>query len=424
MTIIIDRRKNIGKKSSVNRQRAMSRSREALKDAVKAAAATRTISNSDGVEVTVKTGALDEPTFHRTFDGDVRYIVLGGNRTFVVGDRIPKEGGAQGRGNKASDSGEGEDEFKWLLSQDEYLDLLFDGLELPALLKKTQAIVASEAPQRDGFSLDGDAPQLDVERSMELSIGRRIGLRRPKREEVQALEAAIEASQEPETTQLAAQLKKMKSRMRAVPWMDPVDLRFRQYNVLPSPISKCAVFCIMDVSGSMSEDLKDVAKRFFLLLHTFLGKKYRNVDVVFIRHTSEAEEVNEQQFFYEPKSGGTMVSPAYELMLKIQKDRYPTSDYNCYCAQASDGDNWDSDNAHVKELVEDKVLPSFQHVFYIEVGQRDSQGMSFWGIKGSNSDSGLWATYQQIARPNFVAKRITDVKDVYPVFREIFAKGK
>jgi uncharacterized sporulation protein YeaH/YhbH (DUF444 family) len=421
MITIIDRRKNLGKKSSVNRKRAMDRSREALRDAVRLSTQ-RSITDKSAVEVKVKTGALEEPVFHRVFDGDVRHIVTGGNRTFIVGDRIPKDKSQQGHGGQASNGGGGEDEFKWLLTQDEYLDLIFDGLELPALLKKTQAIVETEAPQRDGLSTEGSMAQLDIVRSVARSMARRGALKRPKREDIEVLEKEVSDSQEPEKSILAEKLEKLKKRLRAVPWMDPVDIRFRHYDIKPLPISKAVVFCLMDVSGSMTEDLKDVAKRFFLLLHTFLGKKYKNLDVVLIRHTTEAEEVDEKKFFYEQQSGGTIVSSAYALMLKIQKERYPTSDYNCYCAQASDGDNWDSDNGTVQELLEQKVLPVFQYTFYIEVGQKDSEGHNFWGVKGSSEESGLWRAYQQVTAKNFIAKRILDVKDVYPVFREIFTK--
>jgi uncharacterized sporulation protein YeaH/YhbH (DUF444 family) len=97
------------------------------------------------------------------------------------------------------------------------------------------------------------------------------------------------------------------------------------------------MFCLMDVSGSMGEREKDLAKRFFMLLHLFLKRRYERLDIVFIRHTHDAQEVDEHTFFYSRQSGGTIVSTALEEMKKIVHDRYATGEWNIYAAQASDG---------------------------------------------------------------------------------------
>ena len=129
------------------------------------------------------------------------------------------------------------------------------------------------------------------------------------------------------------------------------------------------MFCLMDVSGSMSEHMKDLAKRFYTLLYVFLTRRYRHVEIVFIRHTDRAEEVDEDTFFHDPTSGGTIVSSALEAMYEIVCARFRPSDWNIYAAQASDGDNSSSDGDAVSQLLTDKISRSAQFFAYLEVGE-------------------------------------------------------
>ncbi len=178
------------------------------------------------------------------------------------------------------------------------------------------------------------------------------------------------------------------------------------------------MFCLMDVSGSMTEAMKDLAKRFFMLLHIFLERRYRTVDVVFIRHTSTAEEVDEETFFYSRETGGTVVSTALEKMLEIARARYPLDTWNIYAAQASDGDNYGADSGHCVELLGGEVLPICQYFAYIEVGEGGE------AILGRESD--LWRSYAQVAptHPHFAMKRVADRTQIFPVFHELFAKER
>ncbi len=117
------------------------------------------------------------------------------------------------------------------------------------------------------------------------------------------------------------------------------------------------MFCLMDVSGSMSEHMKDLAKRFYMLLYVFLTRRYRHVEIVFIRHTDRAEEVDEETFFHGPASGGTLVSSALQAMHDVVRSRFRPDDWNIYAAQASDGDNMSSDNALAGQLLTELILP-------------------------------------------------------------------
>ena len=137
------------------------------------------------------------------------------------------------------------------------------------------------------------------------------------------------------------------------------------------------MFCLMDVSASMGEREKDLAKRFFILLHLFLKRKYDRVDIVFIRHTHEASEVDEQEFFYGKESGGTIVSSALKEMIEIREKRYPVADWNIYCAQASDGDNSGNDTDGCVELLDARPFcRSTQYFAYIEIADRGERRKS------------------------------------------------
>ncbi|GAL10114.1 UPF0229 protein YeaH [Vibrio astriarenae] len=176
------------------------------------------------------------------------------------------------------------------------------------------------------------------------------------------------------------------------------------------PSSQAVMFCLMDVSGSMDQATKDIAKRFYVLLYLFLNRRYENVEVVFIRHHTQAKEVDEHEFFYSQETGGTIVSSALKLMKEIVDERYPSSEWNIYAAQASDGDNWADDSPRCKELLVNKLLPTCQYYSYIEITRRSHQT--------------LWHEYEKVQSEfsNFAMKNIRSTDDIFPVFRELFAK--
>src|SRR5208282_4741404 len=122
-------------------------------------------------------------------------------------------------------------------------------------------------------------------------------------------------------------------RLARIPYVDPVDVRYARHVRQPQPATEAAMFCLMDVSGSMTEHMKDFAKRFFMLLHLFLSRRYERVHVVFIRHTERAAEVDEETFFRSRETGGTLVSSALDMMLEVQQQRFPAGRYNLYVAQ-------------------------------------------------------------------------------------------
>lgn len=440
MLYIVDRRKNPKGKSLGNRQRFMRRAKAQIKKAVEDTIRTRGITDvSNGDQITIPGKTLHEPGFHHARSGGDRNYVLPGNKKFVPGDRIarPQNGDGGAGGSQASPDGEGEDEFQFTLTRDEFLDIFFEDLELPDLLKKSLKQTTAFRTARAGFSVEGTPSNLNLVRTMRNSLARRIGLRRPKTAQVRDLEqriAALEAKAEKrpqgklvkadEDTlhMLLAELEEAKRRMKAIPFIDPIDTRFNQFQQIPDPNTQAVMFCLMDVSGSMSEQMKELAKRFFMLLHLFLHRRYEQVDVVFIRHTSRAAEVDEETFFYSRETGGTIVSTALEEMKRVLKDRYPTDQWNIYAAQASDGDNYSNDGAKCTALLAEDLLPKCQYYAYIEItDEREAEIFS-----AAEGETALWKAYAPVARsnPRFALKRVTKAADIFPVFRELFAKNR
>jgi uncharacterized protein len=266
---------------------------------------------------------------------------------------------------------------------------------------------------------------------MRHSLARRISLGRPRREAFETLEreiAALEAIadravlDEERLAELKDRRERLQARSRRIAYIDPVDLRYNRFEPAPQPRAQAVMFCLMDVSGSMTEDMKDLAKRFFLLLHIFLTRKYEHVDVVFIRHTSQAREVDEETFFRSAETGGTVVSSALLEMARIVSERYPLDSWNIYAAQASDGDNYSSDSQTCLRLLGEDLLPICQYFAYVEV--YDHRQAEIFGSSGNVSE--LWKDYQSIAadHANFAMKRVFSKSDVFPVFHQLFAKTR
>jgi len=426
---IIDRRLNPKGKSLANRQRFLRRVKDQVRRAVREASGQRSIKDIDaGGDITIKPGGVAEPSLRRASQGGIRDHVVPGNKEFVTGDRIKRpEGGGGGRGRQASQDGDGEDEFRFMLSREEFLDLFLEDLELPDLIKRKLASTESYAWTRAGYSVTGSPANLNLVRTTRNSLARRIALKRPKPGELQDLIREIEAlensGKDPERLEdLRGQLELLRRRSMAIPYIDPMDVRYNRFQQVPKPVARAVMFCLMDVSGSMTEHMKDLAKRFFMLLYLFLGKHYKNVEVVFIRHTHVAQEVDEDTFFHSTETGGTVVSTALEEMVKVVKDRYPPDEWNIYAAQASDGDNTPGDNSRTAALLTEGILPLCQYYAYVEVGaDPDTQSGTY--AMGSR-DTDLWRLYSRLRDEGapLAMKQVRHRRDIYPVLRELFAK--
>ena len=425
---IIDRRPNPKGKSLTNRQRFIDRARGEVREALADALKRRKLGEAAGGEkIAIPTRGITEPVFRPASRGGKREYVAPGNKKFGAGDRIERPQGGQGggRGSASPDDNGEQDAFEFVLSREEFLDLFFEDLELPDLIKTR--LRESEATQltRAGFSVAGSPSNLNIVRTMRNSLARRISLHRPKPEEIEAIERQVKAATEADDAEGEAQglhdLETAQRRTRRVAYIDPVDVRYNRYERVPKPNTQAVMFCLMDVSGSMTEAMKDLAKRFFLLLHVFLERRYKQVNVVFIRHTSNAQEVDEETFFHSRETGGTIVSTALEEMLRVVRERYSPDAWNIYAAQASDGDNYTEDSDRCSMLLGQEILPITQYFAYIEVG---AEATLRHGFPSPATD--LWRTYAQVGEQhqNFAMRRVADPTQIFPVFHELFAKHR
>jgi len=428
MPIFIDRRLNPSDKSLGNRQRFLHRARDELKRSLRDQIGRGSISDVDtGHSVPIPGQGTDEPRFVEAPDTGRRKHVLPGNKEFEPGDRIPKPvGGGAGRGGAGRDVMQ--DDFRFVLSREEVLDLFFEDLELPDMVKLSLKEIAAWKPRRAGYSVTGAATNINVARTMRNSYGRRIALKRPRREELERLErelAELEAhgggsGWRDRIAELRAEIERLNRRRRVIAYVDPIDLRFNRFDPRPVPNANAVMFCLMDVSGSMGEREKDLAKRFFVLLHLFLKRRYERTDIVFIRHTHEAQEVDENTFFHSIESGGTIVSTALEEMRRVVEQRYPAGKWNIYAAQASDGDNLAGDSERCTALLHEAIMPVCQYFAYVEIiDERESHI-----FRTTANGTSLWHAYKRAGEswPNLQMSRIAGPADIYPVFRALFTR--
>ncbi|TIT63465.1 MAG: YeaH/YhbH family protein [Mesorhizobium sp.] len=429
MPIFIDRRLNPKDKSLGNRQRFLRRAREELKRSLRDQIRIGRIADVDAEHaVPMPDRGTGEPTFNNARNSGRRQYILPGNRHFSPGDLIPKPG--QGGGAGASSPGDtvSEDDFRFVLSREEVLDLFFEDLELPDMVKLNLKEILAFKPRRAGFAATGSPTNINVGRTMRNSHGRRIALRRPKQGELDAILEEISmlelvqssAATRQRIAALREELDRLERRRRRIAYVDPVDIRFNRFDPQPVPNANAVMFCLMDVSGSMGEREKDLAKRFFVLLHLFLKRRYDRIEIVFIRHTHEAQEVDEETFFNCTQSGGTVVSTALEEMHRIIGQRYPASQWNIYAAQASDGDNSITDSERCIALLDGKLMRLCQYFAYVEI--IDEREAHIFGT--TENGTSLWRAYSAIDLkwPNFQMSRIATPADIYPVFRQLFGR--
>jgi uncharacterized protein len=418
---IVDRRLNPGGKSFSNRQRFLRRVRDTVERAVREASRQRAIEDLENAqEITVPADGAREPVFRHT-PGERRDYILPGNRDYVEGDLIDRPTSEGGGGGTEPGRGNGqEDAFRFVLTRAEFLSIFLDDLELPDFAKRGLVDTQKLGSRRAGYSTSGTPANLSLGRTMQMSLARRIAMGRPRRHIVERLEEEIAGAKEADSLELIDEkLRAALARRMRIPFLDPVDLRYRHFERFPKPVAQAVMFCLMDVSGSMTEHMKDLAKRFFMLLHVFLTRRYERVEIVFIRHTDEAQEVDEETFFRSTETGGTIVSSALAEMDRVIADRFDPANWNIYGAQASDGDNMMSDNQRTRELLQDKILPLCQYFAYLEVANaNESSTLSYVG------GSSLWNAYAPLAASerNFQMRRVSRREHIYPVFRELFQR--
>jgi len=422
MSNIIDRRKNTGNKSSSNRQRFLKRVSGKIKKALPNIIKSRNIEGMTSGKVKVPIKGISEPSFRKDHKTGNRKSVNPGNDRFVEGDKVPKpQGGKGGKGTKGSnDPTITEDEFEIELSKEEFLKYVFEDFELPNMYKKFMEDVFNYKWKRAGYTSDGTPSKLSPVKTFENSLARRLAVQGAIQREIDKLEKLLlKEKDQDKIEKLNKKIEDLKFRLKNIPQFEHNDLRFRNHEKVPQPITSAVMFCIMDVSGSMGKFEKDISKRFFTLLYLFLSKKYENIELVFIRHHTQAKEVDEEEFFNSKESGGTIVLPSLELMDNIIKDRYDSGKWNVYLAQCSDGDTWDQGDAeNCAKFMENVLLPQTQFASYVEIAHE------YEYFVRDDYNSMLWEAYKKIDyNQNFAIRQIAKIEEIWPVFESLFKKG-
>jgi uncharacterized sporulation protein YeaH/YhbH (DUF444 family) len=267
--------------------------------------------------------------------------------------------------------------------------------------------------KRAGFSNQGTPNRLNVVKSFKNSLSRKMATSIFFDKKIKELEEELldKSLSEEKIEYLKKEIEKLQKMKLSISFMEEVDLQYNNFEKQAVPVTSAVMFCIMDVSGSMGEHEKDIAKRFFMLLYMFLTKQYEKIELVFIRHHTQAKEVSEEEFFTSRESGGTIVLPALELMNDIIDKRY--SGWNVYASQISDGDVWSQeDSTACKEILEKELLDKIQYMIYVEV-TRHYQQMG-----------DLWVDYQKLSdsKSNFVMGQIRELSQIWNVFKDFFKK--
>ena len=417
---IIDRRDDSRNKSAVNRGRFLRRFKKQIRKAVADALVGRSVIDVDqGEKISISSRDISEPQFGLG-PGGIRRGVLAGNDRFRSGDQIPRPpGGESLTASQASADGEGQDDFLFALSREEFLDIFFDDLALPNMVRAELARIADFRHVRAGFTQSGVPANINVKRSLRGAAGRRMAAAAPYRKELTGARERLATLEEngagdsDEALALRQKIAVLLRRIEHIPFIDSFDLRYNNRLRVPQPSSRAVMFCLMDVSGSMDQYKKQIAKRFFMLLYLFLKRSYEHIDIIFIRHHTQAYEVTEDDFFHSRETGGTVVSSALELMQEIIVSRYAAASWNIYAAQASDGENWENDSPQCGTLLDESIVPKVRYYAYIEISAEEPQNLWFEYRKVESRHPGI-----------FAMRRISDLPDIYPVFHDLFRKQR
>ena len=441
--IFVDRRKTGRGKSINNRQKLLRRIRDSIKnsnpedidsDGIAGSSPQKNSANSNPVHVA--RDALSEPTFRYGASVGEREVVLIGNDEFLKGDDFPLDDEDEGSGSGSGGPGDdGEDDFIVNISRSEFFDVFFEDCELPDLIDNHERVLPQATMKPAGFQKSGNPGQLSVIRSYKNSMGRRLAITRENREEIEALEKerdSIDAcfkdiywvdpfgAAGARLIEIEERLEELRRKVAGVEVFEDVDLRYRKSEKVQVKTADAVFIMIMDVSGSMDEDKKKIARKFFSLQYAFIKRKYPQTDLVFIAHTENPYEMTEEEFFTTRLSGGTVVSPSLELAHNIIKERYDALQTNIYLSYASDGDNWEEDNAVVKDEIQSKgLLSKLRHMVYAQVGHSFAAGFGF-----TSSRVTLQNVMKQISASNkkLNTVMIQEESEVFSAFKTVYKK--
>jgi hypothetical protein len=311
------------------------------------------------------------------------------------GDGTSERGQVVGKGDRAGGDPEragdqaGADYYETDVTLEELIEIMFEDLELPDLERKAlRQIESFRLSKRKGYRSVGIRSRLDKHRTVRERAKRKLAAARRGR----LLPAEAPARRFPYHVD---------------------DLVYRHVTTDVHDESNAVVFCLMDTSGSMDTMKKYLARSFFFLLYQFICTKYRNVEIVFIAHHTEAREVTESEFFHKGEAGGTFISSAYGKALEIVQDRYHPSLWNVYAFHCSDGDNFDSDNGQALRTAAD--LAAVCNLF--GYGEIKPLGSRYY-------ESSMLNIFRRLEAENFHTVLIERKEDIWSSFKTFLGKDR
>jgi uncharacterized protein len=351
-----------------------------------------------------------------------------GNGDSRPGQVVGKKGEGPGKGDEQAGDRPGIDYYETDVTLEELIEIMFEDLELPNLERRALREIESDySTKRKGYRHVGIRVRLDKRRTAKQRVMRMLASQRSAGNRQPApVNADIDNDDEIELDDSAAPEEAATgtepSALRPGAGVRPVtkrypfhrdDLRYKHLEIDTREESNAAVICIMDTSGSMDTMKKYLARSFFFLLYQFISTRYRNVEIVFIAHHTEAAEVTEEEFFHKGESGGTFISSGYEKALEIIAERYHPSLWNVYAFHCSDGDNFDSDNPAALKAAEQLA----EECNLFGYGEIKPLGSRYY-------ESSMLNVFRRLQAPNFHTVLIERKEDIWPSFKAFLAKDK
>ena len=384
--------KTIADRAASDRSRHRQKIEKAIKESVRDVVAEESIIGQNGnkkIRITVK-GIKEHHFVFGTNEKNKRVGSAPGkdlSKGQQVGHRKRQQ--QNGPGNKPGNE-PGEEMYEIEMSLEELAGYLFNDLELPELEKKNFKFTTQEKMKRKGKRSYGIRPRLSKKETIKQKIRRK--------------KAAIKAgSYDPESGERFT--------------CHESDLRYKHIAPVKKENTAAVVFFVMDVSGSMTTNKKYLARSFFFLLYQFLNHKYSSIDVVFVSHTADAHEVNEEQFFTQVPNGGTLVSTGLIKVEEIIDKRYHPNNWNIYTFYCGDGDNWAIDNKETLSAFR-RLKEINQVMCYTEIGALSKYEYALFG--NSSGEKKLWDWTKLIEDKNFKRIRLSENKDIWQAFKKLF----
>lgn len=344
---VFRKHKSIVDRAASDRIRHKKKIEKAIKESIKDVIAEESIIGQNGKKkIKIPVRGLKEYRFIFGNNEKNKSVGSGGEHNLKRGQKIGKKRGTKGsaQGGREGGNERGEEYYDVELTLEELAEYLFNDLRLPDLEKKQFRFVSQETIKRKGYRFKGIRPRLSKKETVKRKIRRRkmaekVGTYDPNSDE-------------------------------RFPFHND-DLKYHHIKPKIKENSSAVIFFLMDVSGSMSQERKYLARSFFFLLYQFLNHKYEKVEVVFISHSTHAERVSEDDFFRIASTGGTLISSALDKELEIIDKEYHPSTWNIYTFYCGDGENWPSDNERVVDEFK-KIKDVNQLVGYCEINENYS----------------------------------------------------